>query len=295
MSQGEQYVYRDQKVVIGYTVLHVFSPDMSIAMGLIASAHRRTETQERDVIQNLAVVGIRKLLKLSAGVGFLGGLVVFFLGSLAMGGVEVFGPRQGTDLEGIGIALFLTGLVLIAVFFAAIKVFGRKTRQFHTYHLMIVASGATSSILTSDDASYIDRLVILLKQVKGPEWGNLNPKPADSFKWPNRLPDETNGVGQPATPTTPIPAISDSRRLQEINGKKTAAGVLALLFAFIGVHKFYLGKYTAGLVSLIFCFVTLGYGCWIMTPIAWYEGVKYLRMSPEEFEQTYIVQRKDWF
>jgi TM2 domain-containing membrane protein YozV len=109
-------------------------------------------------------------------------------------------------------------------------------------------------------------------------------------------PPEGIRIGTPSfDTTTPLPPISDPHHWQEINGKKTAAGVLALVFGFLAVHKFYLGKYTAGFIALILCIVTLGFGCFIMSPIAWYEGVKYLRMSPEEFEQTYIVQKKDWF
>jgi TRAP-type C4-dicarboxylate transport system permease small subunit len=97
---------------------------MTIAMGLVASAHRRTETQERDVINNLAGRLIRKLLNWISGVGFLGGLIVFFIGCLVLGGMEVFTPAENQ-----GIALFFTGLVIIAVFAKALRSTKRKTRK----------------------------------------------------------------------------------------------------------------------------------------------------------------------
>lgn len=288
-STADQYVYRDRQVAIGYNALHLSNPDMTIAMGLIASVHRKTETQERDVFQNIAAVGLRQLLRLVSYFVVIGGFCTCGLGIAALvDGRQLFG--EGDHHLPLGLSLLFVGLALIVVFAKAIKATKRKTCKYYTYHLMVVASGVASSVLASDDASYIDRLVNLFKQVKDADRGNLNPTPVGSFKWSNGLPEDKY-----AAPATPIPAVSDPHRWQEINGRKTAAGVLALIFACFAVHKFYLGKYTAGLVSLIFCIVTLGYGCFIMSPIAWYEGVKYLRMSPEEFEQTYIVQRKDWF
>jgi hypothetical protein len=41
--------------------------------------------------------------------------------------------------------------------------------------------------------------------------------------------------------------------------------------------------------------LTFGLGASVMLVIGMVEGVKYLRMSDEEFYETYLVRRKAWF
>lgn len=83
---------------------------------------------------------------------------------------------------------------------------------------------------------------------------------------------------------------------------KTAAGLLALFLGGLGIHKFYLGFTGAGLVFLLTN--TIGFVVtWlflfipniILGIIAFIEGIIYLTKSDEEFEQTYVVQKKAWF
>ena len=88
------------------------------------------------------------------------------------------------------------------------------------------------------------------------------------------------------------------------NGSKSkvTAGILALLLGGIGVHKFYLGFTGPGLVFLLVN--TVG---WLITwtmlflpnivlgVISFVEGIIYLTKSDEEFEQQYVVQKKQWF
>ena len=83
---------------------------------------------------------------------------------------------------------------------------------------------------------------------------------------------------------------------------KTTAGILALLLGGLGIHKFYLGYTGAGLVYLLVN--TIGFAVtWILlfTPnlvlgvIAFVEGIIYLTKTDEEFEQTYIINKKTWF
>ena len=58
---------------------------------------------------------------------------------------------------------------------------------------------------------------------------------------------------------------------------KIAAGVLAILFGGFGIHKFYLGKITEGVLMLLFS--------WTCIPalIGLIEGIIYLAQSDEEF------------
>jgi TM2 domain-containing membrane protein YozV len=83
---------------------------------------------------------------------------------------------------------------------------------------------------------------------------------------------------------------------------KTTAGILALLLGGLGIHKFYLGYTGAGLVYLLVN--TIGFAVtWLLlfTPnmalgiIALVEGIIYLTKSDEEFEQTYVVNKRTWF
>jgi TM2 domain-containing membrane protein YozV len=83
---------------------------------------------------------------------------------------------------------------------------------------------------------------------------------------------------------------------------KTAAGLLAIFLGGLGIHKFYLGYTGPGLVYLLVN--TIGFlVTWVLlfTPnivlgiIAFVEGIIYLTKTDEEFEQTYVVNRKSWF
>lgn len=84
-------------------------------------------------------------------------------------------------------------------------------------------------------------------------------------------------------------------------GEKTkmVAGLLAIFLGAFGVHKFYLGRQTPGLimlaVSIIGFIVTLGLGTLVMSLIALVEGIIYLTQTDQAFHQTYVVEGKDWF
>ena len=73
---------------------------------------------------------------------------------------------------------------------------------------------------------------------------------------------------------------------------KVAAGVLAIVLGGLGIHKFYLGYVTTGILLIIITVVT----CGIVGPIiALIEGILYLTKTDEEFHDTYVVNRQDWF
>jgi TM2 domain-containing membrane protein YozV len=83
---------------------------------------------------------------------------------------------------------------------------------------------------------------------------------------------------------------------------KITAGLLAIFLGGLGIHKFHLGFTTPGLVFLLTNTVGLILTAWlfcipnfVLAVIALVEGIIYLTKSDEEFEQLYVVQKKQWF
>jgi TM2 domain-containing membrane protein YozV len=85
---------------------------------------------------------------------------------------------------------------------------------------------------------------------------------------------------------------------------KVTAGVLAILLGGLGVHKFYLGRTSAGGLMLAGSLIGACLGPFLLLPYllnvavgvtALIEGIIYLTKSDEEFEDTYVAQGKDWF
>ena len=86
-------------------------------------------------------------------------------------------------------------------------------------------------------------------------------------------------------------AWNNPRPVQQDN-KKIAAGLLAILLAPFGIHKFLLGYTTEGIIWLVISLCTCGVVTSILGLI---EGIIYLTKSDEEFYQTYQVGKKAWF
>ncbi len=83
---------------------------------------------------------------------------------------------------------------------------------------------------------------------------------------------------------------------------KVAAGLLGIFLGGLGIHKFYLGFTGPGLVFLLVN--TVGFAItWlflfvpniVLGVVGFVEGIIYLTKTDEEFEQTYVVQKKQWF
>ena len=68
---------------------------------------------------------------------------------------------------------------------------------------------------------------------------------------------------------------------------KTEAGILAILFGGLGMHKFYLGKYGQGLLCAAFC--------WTFIPalIGIVQGVHYLTETEEQFREDLLPKKKE--
>ncbi len=84
---------------------------------------------------------------------------------------------------------------------------------------------------------------------------------------------------------------------------KVAAGILAILLGTLGIHKFYLGYTGPGVLLLIASFlsvllfvVVIGiFGIIAISIVVFIEGILYLTKTDEDFHQTYVENRKDWF
>lgn len=80
----------------------------------------------------------------------------------------------------------------------------------------------------------------------------------------------------PVPPTAPVPPTS---------GKdKIVAGILAILFGSLGIHYFYVGKVTAGVITLLLSFVSCGIWGFLMFA----QGIYMLTLAQEVFDEKYV-------
>jgi TM2 domain-containing membrane protein YozV len=98
------------------------------------------------------------------------------------------------------------------------------------------------------------------------------------------------GVRQPGMEAPGMPSVP-----RPDEGKRIAAGICGILIGALGIHKYILGLNTAGTIMLLVSLLTCGIGAIPMHVIGLIEGIIYLSKSDEEFYQTYIVGRKEWF
>lgn len=90
---------------------------------------------------------------------------------------------------------------------------------------------------------------------------------------------------------------------QSGENKKILAGILAIFFGSLGIHKFILGYNKEGMILLIATLACVLLSClvigalliWIPGLIGLIEGIIYLTKSDEEFYRTYQVGKKPWF
>lgn len=80
---------------------------------------------------------------------------------------------------------------------------------------------------------------------------------------------------------------------------KVTAGLLAIFLGGFGVHKFYLGYTTEGVITVVGLWViglaTFGIGFWILGILIFIEGIIYLTKSDEDFQRIYVDGKKGWF
>lgn len=82
--------------------------------------------------------------------------------------------------------------------------------------------------------------------------------------------------------------ISAPRSLRPGEKDKTVAGLFALLLGGLGIQYFYLGKITAGILSIVLS----AFSCGIWTIVTLIQGILMLTMSDAEFEQKYVKTEK---
>ena len=76
------------------------------------------------------------------------------------------------------------------------------------------------------------------------------------------------------------------------------SGIIAILFGWVGIHKFILGYSKEGVILLVLGllgFFTCGITSGISGLIGLIEGIIYLTKSDEEFYRIYQIGNKPWF
>jgi TM2 domain-containing membrane protein YozV len=99
------------------------------------------------------------------------------------------------------------------------------------------------------------------------------------------------GVRQPGASS----AGSVDPAVRQAAGTKVAAGLCAILLGYLGVHKFILGMTTPGIIMLLVTLLTCGIGAAVTSIIGLVEGIIYLTKSDQDFYETYVVGKKEWF
>ncbi|TSA87730.1 TM2 domain-containing protein [Deinococcus detaillensis] len=149
-----------------------------------------------------------------------------------------------------------------------------------------------------------------------PSWIDEATRPA-APRTPETQPQAYFNPRQPSSAATTDPQPLPITQAGDISSRKLVAGLLAIFLGTLGAHKFYLGRTTPGLMMLlvniggwfltgVLSIVTFGIGALVLVPlmmlvftalciVSIIEGVVYLTRSDEEFNQTYLVGRKDWF
>ena len=79
----------------------------------------------------------------------------------------------------------------------------------------------------------------------------------------------------------------------DANQKKLLAGLLAIFLGNLGIHKFILGYNTAGIIMIALNLTCIGAP--VIRIISLIEGIMYLVKSDEEFYNTYLANRREWF
>lgn len=77
--------------------------------------------------------------------------------------------------------------------------------------------------------------------------------------------------------------------MAQAGGKeKVVAGLLAIFLGWLGIHYFYLGKTTAGILTIVLSACT----CGIWSLLMLVQGILMLTMSDADFEEKYVDNEK---
>ncbi len=81
----------------------------------------------------------------------------------------------------------------------------------------------------------------------------------------------------------------------EQRSKRIVAGIVAILFGYLGIHKFILGYQKEGIIMLVVSLLSFGFLALVVGLVGLIEGIIYLSKSDEDFFQTYQIGSKPWF
>ena len=110
-------------------------------------------------------------------------------------------------------------------------------------------------------------------------WHEGLPEWKEALNYPELMEIISKNGGTP--PSCPPPAYSTSA-----TGKDhIVAGILAILLGGLGIHYFYIGKTTGGLICLALTLVTCG--LWSIVPFV--QGILILTQTQEQFEEKYVL------
>ena len=87
--------------------------------------------------------------------------------------------------------------------------------------------------------------------------------------------------------------------IDELKSRRTTIGILAIIFGFLGVHKFMLGYKREGFIllaaSIPLGIITCGISIIVTDIIGIIEGIMILNKTPMQFKKTYIDRKTFWF
>jgi TM2 domain-containing membrane protein YozV len=112
---------------------------------------------------------------------------------------------------------------------------------------------------------------------------------------------ERKFCGNCAEPTeaNQVVCVKCGASMGQVGKDKVAAGILALLLGTFGIHKFYLGYNTEGvlmlLISIVGGIILCAVPTVVMALIALAEGIIYLTKSEDEFQTIYVANKRGWF
>ena len=94
--------------------------------------------------------------------------------------------------------------------------------------------------------------------------------------------------------------MSENSPLQSLptTNKRIIAAALAFFLGCFGAHKFYLGLNKAGIIYLAIGVVGMFFvypALIVVVGLSLFDIFKYLTSTPEQFEQVYVIGKKEWF
>lgn len=125
------------------------------------------------------------------------------------------------------------------------------------------------------------------QQPQGQAWGQPQHPPVQGGGWENPNGQQNRQYAYGAAPQGG--GVFDAGPSGKSRG---VAGILAILLGGLGVHYFYMGKSTAGIVFLLISLLSCGLLAAITGLISLIQGIMFLTQSQAEFEKKYVNSPK---